>query len=213
MSHPWSHPQGACTGVKTIAEKAERLQGVEMVSANCRTEHKSTSPSPSPLQGGGRSLWPPARGEGCSRTAMGISGPGRGSALEGLRSHPQEETSLTKQIRKMKSVHEQSTFCFPPRGEWPLGDGWYHALHLTDQAVLLGRSWNWNSVCIRHHQNWRCFSRKRNLSGKATFDCINLPGLHTQSGCLKGRKSTDLSRGSSSASQRCSKANYDCNSG
>jgi len=107
-----------------------------MVSANCRTEHKSTSPSPSPLQGGGWSLLPPARGEGCKRTALGIHGPGRNSALEGLRIHPQEEMSLPEQIRKMKSVHEQSTFSSPPRGECLLGQLIPHATPDTAGSAL-----------------------------------------------------------------------------
>lgn len=45
---------------------------------------------------------------------------------------------------------------------------------------------------------------------KPPLDCIKLPGLHTQSCCLKGRKSTNLSSGNGSATWGCSKDNNDC---
>lgn len=93
MSHPWSHPQGEHTGVKTNAGKAEGLQGVETVSAEPQSTKHLTLPIPAP--GGGWTLSLPAQGEGCKRSALGIGAPARNSAVEGLRVHPQEEMPLS----------------------------------------------------------------------------------------------------------------------
>lgn len=73
MSHPLSHPKGECSGTTTkkkkptIVEKAEELQGKEMLPASCRAEHSSTSPSPAPP-------WP---GAWAASPGLGSSGPGR----------------------------------------------------------------------------------------------------------------------------------------
>lgn len=117
MSHPWSHPQGECTGIKTIVEKADGLQGTEMVSANYRIEHKSTSPSPSLLQEGWLEPLAPSPGWGLQAHCPGNQR-SREKLSPGGTLHPStggNVTSLTKKDNEV-STWTEHVFLSSQRG-------------------------------------------------------------------------------------------------